>query len=39
MSDYEDTRTGFLAVWSATTEPPTYSTPTGCDNLGDSLVI
>ena len=31
-SDEERTGTGFLAVWSPTTEPPTYSTQTSCDN-------
>ena len=25
------TRTGFLAIWTATSEPPTFPTPTGCD--------
>ena len=31
-SDYSVRLAGFLAVWSATNEPPTYSTPSGCDN-------
>ena len=31
VSDVGYTLTGFLAVWSATTEPPTYPN-TGCDN-------
>ena len=32
LSNDRETHTGFLAVWSVTTEPPTYSTstPTGC---------
>ena len=25
-------RTGFLAVWTPSSEPPTYPTPTGCDS-------
>ena len=30
---YDNGLPGFLAVWTATTEPPTYSTtPTGCDS-------
>ena len=34
MSGYGNngTRTGFLAVWSTTSEPPTYPTPTGCES-------
>ena len=31
-SDYSVRKAGFLAVWSATTEPPTYSTISGCNN-------
>ena len=31
-SDDGGTRTGFLALWTATTAPPTYPTPTGCDS-------
>ena len=33
-SDGIETRTGFLAVWTATTEPPTYPTTssTGCED-------
>ena len=30
-SDEHNTGNGFLAVWTASSEPPTY-TPTGCDN-------
>ena len=26
------TSTGFLAIWTATSEPPTYPTPIGCDS-------
>ena len=39
----DGTHPGFLAVWTATTEPPTYSTPTGCETctfpftFGDSV--
>ena len=32
-SDWRTTRTGFLAIWRATTELPTYPhPPTGCEN-------
>ena len=39
VSDYVGTRTGFLAVWSATTEPPTYPTPTGCEDCTFPFVV
>ena len=31
--------TGFLAVWTATIEPPTYPTPTGCDSCNFPLAF
>ena len=31
-SDSSVTDNGFLAIWSATNEPPTFSSSTGCDN-------
>ena len=31
-SDESFTQTGFLAAWTATSEPPTYPTLTGCDS-------
>ena len=31
ISDYSVRRSGFLAIWSATEEPSTYPTSTGCD--------
>ena len=38
-SDGSGRRTGFVAVWTESSEPPTYPTPTGCDNCDFPFVF
>ena len=38
-SNYRNPYTGFLAIWSATTAPPTYPPSTGCDSCTFPFVL